>query len=243
MYPKGIWKDKNILVIYSNTNVGKKKDATGAFIPEAEAFQRMHGIPDENMVGVKCPRVPKHKRRAKVYKAIERVGKKRTIDAIAFFGHGWPQGIQFGIGKGTIKDFCSLLGLSNDSGQPYCSDKLIIVLYACLAAENNDKNDNRKIGPGTNGGFADELRDELNRFGFSGHVDAHLTAGHTDWNPFLIRFVCESWEDDLCGGSWIIQPRSALWKKWVKLLKSNTGFRLRFPFMKEEEIVAEVASS
>ncbi len=77
---------KNILVFYSNTNTGKKKDATGAFIPEAKAFAKIHKIPKENMIGVKCPHVARVKRRKIVLQAIESFPGR--LDAIAFFGHG-----------------------------------------------------------------------------------------------------------------------------------------------------------
>ena len=115
------------------------------------------------------------------------------------------------------------------------SDDILQIAHS----ENDSRTDNREIGPGTDDGFADQLRDHMSQYGFTGHVDAHLTAGHTTWNPNVIRFVCEGWEEDVCGGAWIIQPQSRHWKKWVEALH-KTDLKYRFPFMDEIEIMEEL---
>ena len=101
------------------------------------------------------------------------------------------------------------------------------------------------LGPATDGGFADVLRDEMVRAGLSsGWVDGHKTAGHTSFNPFLVRFLCEDVDDPehgAEGGSWLVQPRSQLWRKWIAALKSKkNGLRYRFPFLTEMEIKMEL---
>lgn len=225
----------NMVVIYSNTNTEGKRDATGAFIPEAKAFQKRHNIPDEHMFGVKCPGVAKAKRRQAALEGIRAVGRTGKIDTIAFFGHGWPKGIQFGFNRNNLIELVNTMA-------EICQDDVNVILYACLAAENDERDtDYGNPGPATDGGFADMLRDEMVRQGMkSGWVDAHKTAGHTTWNPYVIRFLCSDVEDEeegAMGGAWIVEPRSQFWKKWRTALKSAEGtLRYDFPFLSELEI-------
>lgn len=241
MAKKGIATDKNILVFYSNTNVRGRKDATGAFIPEAEAFARLHSIPKTNVIGIKLPRVNKEQRRREVLNAIKRHGHRDKIGAIAFFGHGWPNGIQFGFDRKHIPELVVEMTRT-------CTPDVKVMLFACLAAENDSKIDNRKIGPGTDGGFCDRLRDEMARYGLGeGRVDGHLTAGHTSWNPYLVRFLCTDVFDHeygATGGAYVVAPRSQLWRKWITALKNQKGgMRYRFPFMDEIDIKAELMNA
>lgn len=237
---QGLATDKNILVIYSNTNSRGKSDATGAFIPEMKAFAKIHDVPKENVVGIRCPRVNKAKRRRQVYAAITKATRFGQLDAIAFFGHGWPQGIQFGFNRSHIPD---LVWCMKDC----CLPGVKVILFACLAAENDVKDKKvTGLGPVTDGGFCDLLRDEMVRQEINrGWVDGHKTAGHTSWNPFLVRFLCEDVDDPefgAVGGAWLVAPRSELWKKWIKALKNQkTGMRYRFPFMSEMAIKLELA--
>jgi len=231
--------DKNILVIYSNTNTGKKHDASGAFIPEAKAFAKLHGVLKENIVGIKCPRVKKSTRRSDVYTAIEVAGYDQKLDAIAMFFHGWPRGIQPGFNRSHIPKLVEVMS-------QHCNPNVKITLYACLAAENDVRDKQTKnLGPATDGGFCDVLRDEMVRKGFTaGHVDGHKTAGHSGWNPYLVRFLCDAVEDPEIGGlggHWLVAPGSQFWKPWVKALKNKEGgLRYRFPYMDELDIKAEL---
>lgn len=224
---------KNILVFYSNKNSHGRKDATGAFIPEAKAFAKVHDVPEENVVGLNLVRVTRAVRKRKV---LERIySHQGKLDAIAFFGHGWPSGIQFGFRKGDISPLVKALKFAGNR-------HLRVLLYACWAAENQvvDKKHN-EVGPGTDGGFADLLRDEMVRHGLDlGWVDAHKTAGHTTWNPYVVRFhgrTVEDVERGGEGGSWIVSPKSPYWKKWRNRLTSDRSFRYEFPFVEEIEIL------
>ncbi len=229
----------NILTLFSNTNSKGKHDATGAFIPEARRFALTHGQSFERLIGVRCVGVKKSVRRERTLEAIHAAGSRERLDAIAFFGHGWPQGIQFGITRKDISALCDVL-------EHTCNFDVKIVLYACLAAENDKRDkDHANVGPGTDGGFADLLRDELARKGFQGWVDAHKTAGHTTWNPYVVRFRCDAVHSELygaVGGSWLVEPGSESWGSWVRALKNEAlGLRYRFPFMRELEIKTELA--
>jgi len=239
MDTQGIATDKNILVLYSNANYPGKKDATGAFIPEAKKFSEIHGVPEENRVGLKLVNVSKKLRRERTLDAIYETGGQERWDAIAFFGHGWPKGIQFGFNRDHIPELCEVLA-------DCCNPDAKIILFACLAAENDVRDkEYGAVGPGTDGGFADLLRDEMVWYGLKkGWVDAHKTAGHTAWNPFVVRFLCSAVEDPLfgaVGGHWLVAPGSQQWKQWVKKLRTTlTGLRYRFPFMTEFEIMSEL---
>lgn len=236
---RGIGTNRNILVFYSSTNAKGKHDATGAFIPEAKAFKKLHNIPDENFIGVKCVGVPTVRRRRIVLDTIHDRGSEQLLDAVAFFGHGWPRGIQFGFNRDHVDELAALL-------ERKASNDVRIVLYACLAAEN-DKRDSKVegVGPATNGGFADELRDAMVLAGISeGLVDAHKTAGHTTWNPYVVRFLCKNVDaPDYggVGGAWLVAPRSEHWRDWIRALRNKSGgLRYRFPFMSQFEILAEL---
>jgi hypothetical protein len=225
----------NILVFYSSTNSKNKHDATGAFIPEAQAFCKLHDVPKENQIAIECIGVPRRKRKKEVFDVIHNLGAKQSFDGLAFFGHGWPNGIQFGLLRKDVEEFAQLLSMR-------CTTDVKIVLYACLAAENDVRDRELKnIGPASDGGFADLLRDSMSEWGLlRGWVDAHKTAGHTSWNPYVVRFLCGT--SDLQGGAWLVAPRSQYWRDWIKKLKDKpSGLRYRFPFMSELEIKAELA--
>ena len=229
---KDLGPKKNILVLFSNTNRRGKHDATGAFIPEARAFMKQHNSEEVHFVGVDLEHMPKSARRSSVYQAIHDATLDRKLDAVVFYGHGWPDGIQFGFSRETAPELAAML-----------SDKahltLKVALFACLAAENDVRDkDHENVGPGTDGGFADVLRDELVKCGIrKGWVDAHKTAGHTTWNPYVVRFLCEDTTDPLYdgeGGAWLVAPRTTHWRLWCRELRARKAtLRHEFPFMTE----------
>ena len=90
-------------------------------------------------------------------------------------------------------------------------------------------------GPGGDGGFADALRDALSERGVTGHVDAHVTTGHTTRNPHVRRFYCDGAAAGT-GGDWLVAPGSPKWRRWVTALKGD--MRFRFPWLTPAEIDA-----
>lgn len=218
----------NIAVIYSTKNKRGKKDATGAFIPEARAFQLVHGISDNNMIGINCISHTMKRRYENLISALYAIGRNEPLDAIVFFGHGWPNGIQFGLTKKNVSSFVYLL-VQNRTVKLTCH----FALYTCLTAENEIRDKQIKnIGPATKGGFADQLAYRLGRMNIAGHVDAHKTSGHTTWNPYVVRFqnTIESPR-----AAWLVEPGSESWKNWVKAVRGS-NLRFEFPFMSEFEI-------
>jgi len=219
------------LVIFSSKNTHGLKDATGAFIPEAEKFAEKYKVIDEDMLPVNCRdyNVPKRREEVCVF-----LRNKRDVELIAIFCHGWPVGLQVGFSKGNVNLFTQYLKMA-------CVPNVKIVLYACSTGSNKQTKKTRvpkNIGPGTDGGFADTLRDEMLRNEFrGGWIDAHKTKGHTTMNPFLLRFHTEpifEEEWDVPGGDWLVSPKSELWADWRRLLK--TEFRFRFPVLRAIDI-------
>jgi len=220
----------SILVFYSCKNKKNKHDASGAFIPEAMEFQKVHSVPDNNMFAIDCINAKANKRKDQVLQLIHSTVIRKPISAIAFFGHGWSSGIQFGFYKTNIIELVDVLRSEN------ASQYIKIILYSCLTAEN-DKVDNeiKKIGPATDGGFADCLRDELEVNNFKGWIDAHKTSGHTVYNPYVVRFYANENINDNYGGSWLVEPGSLYWIDWKNKLKTS-DLRFLFPFETELNI-------
>lgn len=197
-------------------------------MPEALAFERLHKIPREQVIGLDLVGNPAPAKRRRVLQILK---TQKEIDVLAIFCHGWRGGIQLGFltGQGALIDALAQC-LSREAK---------IVLYACWAAENETIDtgiDN--VGIGTDGGFADWLRDELRLRGFTGWVDAHKTKGHVVYNPYVVRFSCAS---DEPGGQWIVAPSSADWARWRALLcDPKSTLRYRFPLREIDEVRREV---
>lgn len=215
-------KDFNILVVYSCKNSKGKHDATGAFIPEARAFAALHGVPENNMCAVDCRR-PVKARRTQVLEAIAAVGRNQKIDMIAFFCHGWSNGIQVGIRRGETPQLVGRL-------EHFASPDLKIALYACLTAGSD------VTGQKKGGSFADGLAYQLGVSGFRGWVDAHKTAGHATWNPYVVRFLMQA---SFPRAAWLVEPGSQMWRAWVKAVR-GTNVRFEFPFWTEFDLKTDL---
>ena len=232
-------KHENAAIFYSSHNTHGKKDATGAFIPESKRFAKHVGAPAGSLVGVNCCKTPKTARRRIVVENMNRIYQDRgPLDTVAFFCHGWPTGIQFGWNNRDVGYLAEILTWNT-------VENPTIILYACLAADDGKKNNNRnyeEIGPGTDGGFADLLRDRLWEYGaISCRVVAHKTAGHATWNPFAVAFDADgnpygNDENPFVGGRWFISPNDPRWSIWRRKLRKNTYLRYQFPFMSNAEV-------
>jgi hypothetical protein len=211
------------IAIHATRNAQGKKDATGAFVPEAIAFQK-HWIAQ----GAACAkfgfdntqRLPA--RRA----AVEAIFATQSgLELVAFFCHGLRRSLQTGHDLATVRALAE--AIAKASGPRVC-----VVLYACSTA--HEVNVER-------GGFADALRDELARLGKTGWVDAHTTAGHSTENPHVQRFDICPCEIDEVKGDWLV-PKGPLWREWVRALDVNAkGLRFRFPTMPADAVRTEVA--
>lgn len=198
-------------------------DWSGAFLPEAVRFGRLHKAPPERLVKIDISR-DRAARLQQVLAAVERCG---SISLLAFFCHGWRGGLQLGPYSQDVAALVRVLG-------PRARHDLAVVLYACSAGGGTEDGPE---GPGGEGGFADALRDALVREGLPAQVDAHTCVGHTCRNPYVRRFS----RDTATGGAWLVAPDDPLWKTW-RARMHDTDLRHRFPLLTPEQIRQELAA-
>lgn len=213
-----------VIVFAPEHNSGSKRDATGAFQPEARAFAARHGVPAEQVVLFDNHMAKKHIRE----NVLLNIGiLEKPPLTVAFFCHGWRTGVQCGFDLGTVADLAQAL-----SGTRH----IIVALYACSTAQGADGGEDAGM-PGGDGGFADRLRDELCRAGaVDCQVDAHSTAGHTTRNPYVRRFQGMGSPYGGVGGYMVVSPaKKPLWNAWRTMLR-DTGLRYDFPFMPVADI-------
>jgi hypothetical protein len=203
-----------------------KRDATGAFLPEAKAFARLH---DCDRVIIDNRHVDAHMRQH-VRDAIE---ARDEIRCLAFFCHGFRSGIQFG-----FRLYSSAMIV--DSLAPRMARDCVIALYCCDTGRDGDaeREDDLDPGPGGEGGFADALRDALRakRRDWTGWVDGHVTAAHTTRNPHVRRMHAHG------DSSYLIPRDGETWDRWRVALR-ETDLRLRFPLMTRGQIEDELRGS
>jgi hypothetical protein len=200
------------LVFYTSTDRKGKKDATGAFIPEAEAFQKLWNVPEVNMRAI-SHQLSVNQRRFS-FESLCRNSIPGEFDAVVYFGHGTTRGLP-GLGYQLWND-----------GHDRMAEHLAIplkrkgrvALYACLA--------------GKGFGFADRLAFSLRYRAPDAEVISHLTAGHTSWNPWAEY----SGRGPRHTGQDVISRKDALWSAWVERLRNDQPFRLWFPFVDVSQI-------
>lgn len=215
------------VIFHPEHNTAPKSDATGAFIPHARAFAKLH---DARVIGFDN-RAPMGDRAQEVLDALRNL--ETEVDFVAFACHGAKTQIQAGFRIDDVPDLAEAIAMVARDG------RIHVPLFACDAARDADgkREDDLELGPGGDGGFADALRDELSATLSSVSVMAHVTEGHAFWNPFARTFEGPPAGK---GGEWIIKPKSRLWSTWrTRLFASD--LRYRFPFMSREEIEAELS--
>lgn len=219
------------LAFVPDQNTPGKADVTGAFLPEARAWARHHGYDPQFVIHRFPVEAQMSGRRATVVQAI--AGTTLPLQMVAFFCHGWRDGLQAGFARNSILVLARLLAL-------HAAIDAHVMLYACDTGRDQDVDqaDDKLPGPGGDGGFADELRDACEAIGRRVTVMGHTTAGHCAWNPFARYFApgCGG-----RGGHWYVEPESPLWQRWVRALRDpRSTLRYRFPMMTPEEIAEEL---
>lgn len=219
------------LVFAPMHNSDGKRDATGAFIPEARGFCLHHKLMPDHVVKLFNNYLPMEARAVQVTLWIRRA-VPRSVDTVALFGHGWKEGIQHGFRLGDAARLAQALS-------EVCTKTPTIILYCCDTGRDDDaeRDDDKQAAPGGDGGFADKLRDELGRRAIAATIYAHTTAGHTTCNPWVRRFD----PGEMCGGHYVISRQSDLWQDWCRALRGT--LRFRFPFMTTEEIERELTTA
>ena len=190
-----------------------KHDASGAFIPEARTFVRLHG---GKLLTFDNRREPA----ARFVEVIDLL-HGRKADCVAFFCHGHRNGLQVGA---TLRNAHVLAAALRDVGAAS------VPLYACDAARDNDadRSDDSEPGPGGAGGFASTLSAALPGV----PVWAHPSTAHTTRNPHVRRFMNGG------DGAWVVEPGSPMWRTWRDALREDRDFRLGFPLMSADAIAA-----
>jgi hypothetical protein len=221
----------NALVFAPQHNAEGLRADAAEFRGEAHRFCRAHGLRDG--VYLFDNREEPHIRREYLYDTLARYTPK-SLDTLALFCHGWPDGIQLGTSTAHVKRLALTI-------KPVAARELTVVLYCCSAGADNDGStaDERVPGPGGDHGFADRLRDALGDAGVQATVYAHSTRGHCTRNPYARVFRA----GERAGGHWIVEPGSALWPAWRRALWSSDEddtFRFRFPWMTREQLEAEL---
>lgn len=216
----------NALVFCPQYDSPGKKDATGAFIPEALAFCDLHKcaapVRFNNMLSMAQRRTV----------ALARIvaAKPGTIDTLAVFSHGYKGGIQLGFTVADVDHLATALAVA-------CAKSLTVALYCCDTARDADADaqDDIMPGPGGEGGFADALRNALRKVGVSVTIYGHASLGHCTRNPNVRVFR----SGEVGGGAWLVEPGSPHWCEWRKALQDGT-LRYRFPFMTVEAVETEL---
>lgn len=237
----------NHLILYSSKDTPGKHDSSGAFRPKAEELALLVSPTNCVFNGIDCS-VPQFNRRKRVFDLFDRIEKQENfkLDCVSMFCHGWSVGIQFGF------DFRNVSTLAHRFSR-VSTPELIVNLFCCSTADgpdmaNENYPDDDVLGtpaPGTDGGFADQLRDHLCRFAVKNcRVVSHRTRGHCTDNPFVVFFDGDGTlfgeeEDSYFGGKWVIDPKDDLWPRWKTALR-ETDLKYRMGGMSLDEIKKEL---
>jgi hypothetical protein len=152
------------IVFHTSTDRKGRHDATGAFVPEAKAFAKIHGVAPSDMIAVP-QNIPVWDRRGMVRYAFRAQASRGVLfDAVVYFGHGTKTSLPgLGYREAQLRQLAALIrGVLRPGGH--------VVLYACSSGKGY--------------GFADKLDQAIEDSGL-GPVKtvAHLTAGHVSINP------------------------------------------------------------
>lgn len=217
------------LVIYPDAAYEQAPDGSKEFRREADRFLAFHHLGADSTYRFDAS-VPHPDRSPGVLRAIE---ARQDLELVAILSHGWEKGIQPGF---TVRNVRALAEALARASRP----TLAVVLYCCSTAGGEMPTD--RDAPGGDGGFADALRDALCAAGVTqGHVDGHERVGHTTRNPYVRRFLGTGTAEPGRGGRYLVEPGSALWRRWDKAL-DESDLRWRFPLMLPSDIGAELAA-
>lgn len=225
--------EKKLLVFRPTSNT-KGNDVTGAFKPESETMLGLAAagsrvVEIDNLVATP-------KRRTLVIDAISQFGGHEVFDAVAFFCHGWADGIQLGFTRKTVGDLAKALSA-------IVTRTVVVPLYACSTGQ--DPNDSPDSAPGVGeGSFADRLRDALCEVNaIDCRVMGHTMAGHTTTNPCVLFFDGMGVPTGGVGGYSPVARKTEAWKRWKAAMTDwNNSLRFRMPFMAPAQIHEELFS-
>ena len=233
-------KNERVLCFVPKFNSEGKKDATGAFQPEAAAFIKAIG---GGVIYQFDNSKPMPMRRAEVMQALSSAEQDMPffmgVTSVAFFCHGWQDGIQAGFTRKTVGP----LAMSIDviARKAAKRDDVVVPLYCCSTGEDPQDDPITAAGTGDDS-FADKLRDALCNFGqVHCRVVGHTTVAHTTKNPMVLFMDGMGVPDGGVGGYPPVSPKSINWAAWKKALQT-TDLRYRMPYMSPAEIHDELSN-
>lgn len=150
------------VAIHATKNTPGKSDATGAFVPEARAFAKLHGCQAFGFDNTASAR----DQRAEVAAILAR---HTGLDSVAIFCHGLRRSLKCGYDMAHVGELADAIAGATASD-------VRVALYACSTGATDD-------------GFAATLAAALSARGKTGWVDAHTSAGHATKNPEVRRFA------------------------------------------------------
>lgn len=225
-----------LLAFRPEHNSEGKRDVTGAFRPECTRFMQTVDGGHGHIVTIDNTK-PMAQRKRQVLQALEQADEEREFfDGVAFFCHGWLDGIQLGFRRRDVKTLAAAI-------QKICEHSFTTVpLYCCSTGDDPEDDPITAAGTGDNS-FADLLRDALcAQEAIYCRVLAHSTVAHTTKNPYALFFDGYGTTAGGAGGQAVVSPANkVLWAKWRRALRAkDSTFRFRFPFMELEEIHQEL---
>jgi hypothetical protein len=171
-------------------------------------------------------RVGKWSRNEKKQYVLNTLSACRNLKRLAFFCHGTPKGISLGFSVANVRELARAIAAA-------CGTNVVYIgLYACLTGRGNfwggtknHKNleDRKEKVVTKREGFAMLLCKELDDLGIHAVITAHLTAGHTTYNPYKVRIERN--------GVYITRRRLTHstprkdWINWIKRLNTDLTFR------------------
>lgn len=233
----GILEVHKLLIFIPRYDSPGKKDVRGAFRPEAESFRKL--CMSQSRIVEIDNRLPFPKRRIRVLESLfEAQNELRKYDSVAFFCHGWRNGIQLGFTKQQTGDLAASIFRATSFSLP------VVPLYCCSTGEDPQDSPITAAGTG-DGSFADALRDELCRQGaIECRVMAHTTVAHTTSNPNVLFMDGMGSHVGGSGGYTPVSPKSELWSEWKRALRerSKSTLRFRMPYMGVNDIHEELSA-
>jgi hypothetical protein len=220
-----------MLLFVPDQDTPGKKDVSKAFLPEAQAFARFHGVDPAAAIRRFPSGSALEVRRMACTLELRKVAA--PLDVVGFFCHGWKAGIQAGWLREHNLLFARQLAVCT-------ALDAYVLLYACDTGRDADLDvdDDRNPGPGGDGGFADGVRDACDVLGRHVTVMGHATTGHCSMNPHARYFAPQCGGQ---GGHWYVEPKSHLWPLWVAALRDpRSTLRYRFYSMSPAQIAAEL---
>jgi hypothetical protein len=231
-------KNERVLCFVPKFNSEGKKDATGAFQPEAATFIKLAKAGSE--IYLFDNSVPLPVRRKEVLAKLK-ASVNKGFTSVSFFCHGWQDGIQAGYTRKSVAELAQAINEIVYPKPNSVAETVVIPLYCCSTGEDPQDDPLTAAGTGDDS-FADKLRDALCAVGqVNCRVMGHTTVAHTTRNPMVLFMDGMGIPTGGVGGYPPVSPKSANWTAWKKALQ-NSDLRFRMPYMSPAEIHDELSN-